>query len=100
MSSQDLLARLPNEVLLEIIGYVKEFPPCEAHLFFKKDARVTRLVRGARGKLWGYQAQDPPVFNTFQAFASVNKKVYHLSRPYLWNVSTFSSSSVFRFDYY
>lgn len=90
--------RLPDEILLEIIRYVRTFSVLEyKQLRSDKEEHlhrrgVTFALARQKFAVWTYQTPESspslsaPILNTFQALATVNRRIYALSRPLLWEV--------------
>lgn len=87
---EDLLCRLPNEILLKIIGYL--INDCEYEwddYNYKKELQtITFSLPEKETELTVYQHNPQyPILTNFQTFAVVNYRIYSLCQPTLWEVS-------------
>lgn len=88
----DLLCRLPHEIILEIIGYLVNQPSGRLEKRRKKLRQGSLLLSGKQSRLWLYQHQpESPIMSDFQAFSVVNSKIYSICRPIIWKSLNFPS---------
>ncbi|KAH9823065.1 hypothetical protein DFH28DRAFT_1103318 [Melampsora americana] len=87
----DLLNQLPDEILLEIIKYLKLENSNENSLnLLKKNQNLITLTSGKRTTLWTYQHKpQTPILTSFQSFSIVNRRLYSICRPLLWKALHF-----------
>lgn len=81
-------SRIPEEVLIEIIKYVHTFSRAEAPIIRRlKAEKVLKEPHGIAFERWTYDInQAHPILNSVQSLSVVNRELYELSRPFLWNV--------------
>ncbi|EGG12335.1 uncharacterized protein MELLADRAFT_76514 [Melampsora larici-populina 98AG31] len=89
--TKDYLNDLPDEILLEIIKYLKLDNSNElANKTTKKHENLITLTSGKRTTLWTYQHKpQSPILTSFQSFSIVNHRLYSICRPLLWKAINF-----------
>lgn len=89
---EGVLCRLPNEILLAIIEHFLDNWSEAEDNHDKKIKQTVPLVSGEKTTLWIYQHNpDFPISTSFQSFSVVNRRIYSLCRPFLWEYLTFPS---------
>lgn len=89
----DLLNRLPYEILLEIIGYLlnDDRSNFNEHQIKKIDQGIT-IRSGRNTTLWVYQHKsDSLILNSLQSLSIINRTIYSILRPILWKSVRFPS---------
>lgn len=92
--TQDSISRLPDEIILEIAEHLfirNEYVSSWHHE--KKVDRTYTLVSEDKTTVSIYR-HDPkfPILTDFQSFALVNRTIYSICRPIIWQVSKLNSS--------
>ncbi|EGF99135.1 uncharacterized protein MELLADRAFT_94860 [Melampsora larici-populina 98AG31] len=92
VKTQLSLFRLPDEILLKIIGHLDDWS--EAEEIHDKKLEQTVTIPGFGGpialRMYLHDAECP-ILTSFQTFAVVNHQIYSLCRPIIWQRLTFPS---------
>lgn len=93
--------RISDEVLLLIIRHTRALAQRDAQEH--TDQRVGRVIRiltlpGADdhdAHAWAHSLEGNPILSCFQSLAAVNRRIYNLCKPLLWEVRGSQHASVF-----
>lgn len=89
-NAKDLICRLPDEILLYIIGLLIDEPNKYLPNRRKKIFQGSLLTSGKQSKLWIYEHNpESPIMTDLQAFSVVNSKIHAICKPFIWKSISF-----------
>lgn len=92
VTHEDILNRLPDEVLLEIIGYLLHDQSEFIDSQLKKIEQGRTLRSGKETVVWIYEHKPTsPILTSFQSFSVVNRRIHSICQPLLWKSVRFPS---------